>query len=75
MTPKMINLLGKTLARKLAKESWCCEMRVLRSIQTRHPHWYQRLLSRDLFTWLKITKQPWYYSSTTNTIVYKPNSR
>lgn len=74
MTKTLINLLGRQGARKLDKTRWICEMRILRSIHHRHPHWYNRLFSRDLFTWLSIRKKPWYFDSTTQTIVYKPLS-
>jgi len=74
MTQKMKNLLGKALARKLDKTRWCCEMQIIRGIQSRHPHWYQRLLSQEFVTWLRIPKQPWYFNTTTHTVVYKPLS-
>lgn len=75
MTKTLIQLLGRSAARELDKQRWICEMRILRSIQSRHPHWYQRLLSRDYATWLKIAKRPWYFDSSTRTTVYRPISK
>jgi len=72
MSYKLIKLLGRKEARKLDKERWIFEMRILRSIQLRHPHWYQRLFSRDILLWLKIDKTPYYYSHVHHCMFYKP---
>ncbi len=72
MTKTMIDLLGRRLTIELDRKRWICEMSILRSIQARHPHWYQILFSRDLSLWLKIDKKPWYYDRATKTTFYKP---
>jgi len=74
MTRNLINLIGRSLARELDRERWLYEMRILRTIQHRHPHWYQRLLSKDFITWIKIAKRPWYFDLKTKTTVFKPCS-
>lgn len=72
MKKTLINLIGRQQARKLANTQWLCELRILNAIQSKHPHWYQRLFSGQFITWLKIRKTPHYFNQVTHTTFYKP---